>query len=323
MACNGRDRGGGVVACCVSYRLSVVAVVALLGLALALPAAASAAERVVSVSADATMKVPNDSASFGFSVVKERRKRSAALKVTSGKLRSVISAVQKVPGVGPGDVTTGRISVRKVHRGRRVYFRVSQGIGVTLHEASRAGELIGIALVSGASGISGPNYFVGDPAAAFSSALAKAFEVAKTKATVLATQSGSVLGPAVSIDEGEGVEFLQPNSEKAAPTGAGCVTGSPNRHKRHAKASDSKRHAKRAHAKRHAQRAHSRRAHSRRAHAQRRHAERAHASRAHSRRLHPRAVARVSSARCTTSPAPTKPGRSTVTAHVHVIFELR
>ena len=293
-----------------SSRLSAAVVVALLGLALALPAAASAAERVVSVSADATVKVVNDSASFGFSVVKERRKRGAALKLTSGKLRAVIAAVQKVPGVGPGDVTTGQVSVRKVHRGHRVYWRVSQGIGVILHEAARAGELIGVALVSGASGVSGPNYFVSNPAGAFGQALAVAFETAKSKAGVLAAQAGSVLGPAVSIDEGEGAEFLQPNSDKAA-SGAGCVTGTPNRHKRHAKASDSKRHAKRAHA-------------------QRSHSERARARAAALRRVAVKQVSvndarasRASLPRCGSSPAPTKPGRSTVTAHVHVIFELR
>jgi uncharacterized protein len=276
-------------------RFHAAAVVAVLGLALLAPVAASAAERIVSVSADATVKVPNDSASFGFSVVKERRERGAALKTTSGKLRSVISAVQRIPGVGPGDVTTGRISVRKVHRGRRVYFRVSQGIGVTLHEADRAGELIGVALVSGASGVSGPNYFVSDPAGAFAQALGVAFETARTKATVLATQSGSLLGAAVSIDEGEGAEFMPQSDAKAAPT-SGCVTGTPNRKKRHPQAGDSKR----AQAKRVDARAHARRG---------------------AAKARPR-LARVSS-RCTTSPAPTKPGRSTVTAHVHVIFELR
>jgi uncharacterized protein YggE len=296
-----RDFGRQGVTRGVSSRLPVAVLVALLGLALALPAGAAAAERVVSVSADATVKVPNDSASFGFSVVKERRKRSAALKLTSGKLRSVIAAVQKVPGIGPGDVTTGQISVRKVHRGHRVYFRVSQGIGVTLHEAARAGEVVVVALGAGASGVSGPNYFVSNPAGAFGQALAVAFETAKSKATVLATQSGSALGPAVSIDEGEGAEFLQPNSSGKTTSSDSCVTGTPNRHKRHAKASQSKRHGKRAHAKR---------THSKHARAQRAHAK-----------AQPR-LARLS-ARCSTSPAPTKPGRSTVSAHVHVVFELR
>ena len=318
MACSGRDRSGGVVACGVSFRLPAAVLVALLGLALALPVAASAAERVVSVSADATVKVKNDSASFGFSVVRERRKRGGALRAASSKLRAVITAVQAVPGVGPGDVTTGRVSIRKAHRGHRVYWRVSQGIGVTLHDVSRSGELIGVALGKGASGVSGPNYFVTNTGAAFGSALAKAFEVAKNKANVLAFQSGSVLGPAVSIDEGEGAEFLTPNSDTVAAPKGSCVVGSPNRH---AKASQSKRsHAKRSHAKRrHANRAHARR-HVRHARASRTRLRRANAAA----RIQVRRAARTKLPRCGTSTAaPTKPGTSKVTAHVHVVFELR
>ncbi|MDX6625367.1 MAG: hypothetical protein QOE56_356 [Solirubrobacterales bacterium] len=296
------------------FRLPAAVLVALLGLTLALPAGASAAERVVSVSADATVKVRNDSASFGFSVVRERRKRGGALRAASSKLRAVIAAVQGVPGVGPGDVTTGRVSIRKAHRGHRVYWRVSQGIGVTLHEVDQAGELIGVALGSGASGVSGPNYFVSNTGAAFGSALAKAFEVAKNKATALATQAGSVLGPAVSIDEGEGAEFLAPNSDQVAAPKGSCVTGSPNRH---AKASQGKlSHSKRSHAN------HPKRTDAKRALAKRAHARRARDGRAHPKRAHPRPAPRVSG-RCTTSTAPTKPGASRVTAHVHVVFELR
>ena len=91
---------------------------ALLALALLVPASAQAAvERTVSVTAEATLKVPNDSASLGFSVSRERRSRGAALRAVAGGLRGVIAAVQAIPGVGPGDVTTGRISVRKSFRG--------------------------------------------------------------------------------------------------------------------------------------------------------------------------------------------------------------
>jgi uncharacterized protein YggE len=300
----------------VGSRLPAAILVALLGLALALPVAASAAQRVVSVSADATIKVPNDGASFGFSVVRERRKRGGALNAASSKLRAVIAAVQAVPGVGPGDVTTGRISIRKSHRGHRVYWRVSEGIGVTLHEVDRAGELIGVALGKGASGVSGPNYFVSNPAGAFGQALAQAFETAKAKAIALATQASSVLGPAVSIDEGEGAElvFGPANKEESA---SGCVVGSPNRQGRHAKESQQKRsHAKRDHPKRrHPRRAQTRRGRARAA-ALRRVAVK-HASVQDSR------ARRASLPRCGSSPPPTKPGRSTVTAHVHVVFELQ
>jgi len=166
---------------------------AMLALALLVPTAAGAAvERTVSVTADATLKVPNDTASLGFSVSKERRTRGAALRAVSGKLRAVVVAVQGISGVGEGDVTTGRISVRKTFRGERPIYRAGEGIGVTLHEPDKAGELVTAAIGAGATGVSGPNFFVGDTEAAFTSALTAAFDKARVRATALATRAGGI-----------------------------------------------------------------------------------------------------------------------------------
>jgi len=171
---------------------------------LLLPAGATAAERTVAVGARATIEVPNDSAGIGLSVGQERRSRAAALRATSAKLRATIVAVQRIPGVGPGDVETGRISVRRLTRGERPVYRATQGIGVTLHEPSRAGELVSAAFAAGATGVSGPRFFVGDAEAAYAKALAVAFDKAKAKAAALATQAGGTLGPAVTIEEDGG-----------------------------------------------------------------------------------------------------------------------
>ena len=84
-------------------------------LALLLPTTAAAAERTVSVHGTATQKVPNDTASLGFSVSKERETRKAALQAVAVHLRTVIAAVQATPGIGPGDISTG-ISVREQPR---------------------------------------------------------------------------------------------------------------------------------------------------------------------------------------------------------------
>lgn len=196
-------------------------------LALLAPTTASAAERSVSVTATATLKVPNDSASFGFSVAKERRSRGAALSAVASGLNRIIGAVQGIPGVGAGDITTGRISVRKSLRGNSTLYRAAEGIGVTLHQPEKAGDLASAAITAGATGISGPNFFVGDTEAAFSSALAAAFGKARAKATTLATAAGATLGPALEIDEGEGAEFVGTNNEKAAPVSGGCATSGP------------------------------------------------------------------------------------------------
>ena len=246
--------------------------IALLALALLVPASAEAAiERTVSVTANATLKVPNDSASLGFAVSRERRTRGAALRAVAAGLRGVIAAAQGAPGVGPGDIATGRISVRKSFRGEQVVYRASAGIGVTMHQPDKAGELVSAAIGAGATGVSGPNFFVGDTEAAFASALAAAFDKAKLRATALATRAGGTLGPALTIDEGEGPE-LTPQFEAAAPKSASdCVASSP-------------------------------------------------ASPGSA----PVALKRTGSGSgCATAPPPTKPGTSTVTATVHVVFALQ
>jgi uncharacterized protein len=250
-------------------RISILT--ALLALALLVPASADAAiERTVSVTAEATLKVPNDSASLGFSVSRERRTRGGALRAVAAGLRGVIAAAQGTAGVGPGDVTTGRISVRKSFRGKRPAYRAAEGIGVTLHQPDNAGELVSAAIAAGATGVSGPNFFVGDTEAAFANALAAAFDKAKLRAAALATRAGGTLGPALTIDEGEGPE-LTPQFEAAPKSASDCVTSSP--------ASPGSGSG-------------------------------------------PVAAKRVK-ARCTTAPPPVKPGTSTVTATVHVVFALQ
>jgi uncharacterized protein YggE len=232
-----------------------------LALALLAPAAtALGAERTVAVSASATIKVPNDTAGASFSVSKERRSRGAALRAASAKLRGVIAAVQGIPGVGAGDVKTGRISVRKTFRGKRRVYRASEGIGVTLHQPENAGDLVSAAIAAGATGLSGPTYFVGDADAAFGKALAAAFEKAKAKATTLAAAAGATLGMAITIDEGGGGEFVFGAPHKTESS-AGCGSSGP-------------------------------------------------------------VTTHASSSACTGSPPPVKPGTSTVTATVGVVFEL-
>jgi uncharacterized protein YggE len=179
---------------------------ALLALVLLAPAPTSAAERTVTVSGSATRKVPNDTASIGFGVSLERKTRGAALRATSAQLRKVIAAVQAIPGVGEGDVTTGRISVGKVFRDERPLYRASEGISVVLHDPAQAGNAVSAAIAAGATGTNGPSYFLGDPEAAYNAALTAAFDQAKARATALAAQAGAVLGPALSIAEGGGVE---------------------------------------------------------------------------------------------------------------------
>jgi uncharacterized protein len=183
---------------------------------------AAAQERTVSVRGTATQEVPNDTAALRFSVSKERGSRAAALRIVSARLTAVIAAVQEIPGVEAGDVTTGQVSVRKVARDKRVVFRASEGIAVILHQPDRAGEMVSAAIRAGATGSGGPRFFPGDPEAAYDNTLLSAFDRAKARASALAARAGATLGPAISIEEGSEVVPNQPEGAQAkgisAPT---------------------------------------------------------------------------------------------------------
>lgn len=199
---------------------------AMLAFAVLLPASASAAERTVTVKGSATQKVPNDAAKLGFSVSRERRSRGAALHVVVAKLRAVIAAVQATPGIGPGDVTTGQISVRKISRDEHVLYRASEGVGVVLHEPQRAGELVNAAVAAGATGTRGPTFFASNPEAAYNNTLLAAFDQARSKASTLATRAGATLGPAITIEETTEAIPAQPRS-KGGELEAGTAEPAP------------------------------------------------------------------------------------------------
>jgi uncharacterized protein len=190
---------------------------ALLACAL-LPAAASAAERTVSVTASATLTIPNDTATVGVGVKRDRKTRAEALQAISASLGKVLATARTVPGVGEGDVTTGRISVRPIKKGETTWYRAREGGVVTLHEPAEAGELVAKVLAAGATGVSGPTYSVGNREEAFGKALTAAVTKAHERAVILAAGTGATVGKAITIEEGEGQREILPVA--AAPEAA-------------------------------------------------------------------------------------------------------
>jgi uncharacterized protein YggE len=195
--------------------------------ALLAPATASAAERTVSVEATVERAVPNDAARVHFTVSKERPGRAAALRVVAVRLRAVIAAAQSTPGVGPGDVTSGSISVRRVKRGERPVYRASESVTVITHEPNAAGDLVAAGVAAGATSTRGPNFFVGNREAAYNAALVEAFAQAKTKAEMLAAAAGATLGPAITIAENGNVVSLSAPQAKDTPSGAEAAPSPP------------------------------------------------------------------------------------------------
>jgi uncharacterized protein YggE len=204
-------------------KLGAVAVLVLAALTVLPTAAGAATGRTVAVTASATVKVPNDTATIGVGVKRERKTRAAALQATAAGLRQVIAAAGGFAGVGEGDIRTGRIDVRPVQNGKVTVYRATEGAQVTLHEPSKAGELIAKLLGAGATGVNGPSFGVGNEEEAFAKALAAAFVKAKERATVLATQAGANLGQALTIEEGSGAEFIGPRFEAGTESESGSA----------------------------------------------------------------------------------------------------
>jgi uncharacterized protein len=185
--------------------------------ALAAPAAAAALDRTVAVQATVEREVPNDAAEVHFAVSKERHGRAAALRIVARRVRAVIAAAQASAGVGPGDVTTGSISVRRVERGERPVYRAGEGVTVVTHQPEAAGELVAAGVAAGATSTRGPSFFVGDREAAYDAALVEALRRAKAKAEMLAAAAGATLGPALTITEGgDVVSTAAPRDLKSA-----------------------------------------------------------------------------------------------------------
>src|SRR6186997_773652 len=158
--------------------------------ALLLPAGANAVDRTVSVRATVEREVPNDAAEVRFAVSKERAGRAAALRIVALRVRAVLAAAEAAPGVGPGDVTTGSISVRRVERGKRPVFKASEGVTVITHQPEAAGELVSAGVAAGATSTRGPRFFASDREAAYEAALVEALLQAKQKAGMLASAAG-------------------------------------------------------------------------------------------------------------------------------------
>jgi uncharacterized protein YggE len=193
-------------------------------LLLMLPAAAGAQDRTIAVVGNATQEVPNDAARIGLGVTSERRTRKAALRATAAGLTKVIAAVQAVPGVGPGAITTGEISVRDITRHERRAFRAGEGISVVLEQPQRAGELISAAVGAGATGVRGPTFYPSDPEAAYRNTLVEAFEIAQQNAAALAARAGATLGPAITIEETSAVAPPAPAATAPRKRGGAEVT---------------------------------------------------------------------------------------------------
>jgi hypothetical protein len=187
--------------------MTFAAVLALLAIPLAAPAALAAEENRITVAGAGSVELEADIAYIYFGVSGRDATASAALDALSLKTDSVIAALRAY-GVPGQDITTQNLDLRRTYRreGRRSIFtgyRASMTIKVETNETEEVGQIIDAGVDGGANAVRNVAFDVEDKRAAVNAALVEAMNNAEAKARTLAEAAGRTLGPALIIREGD------------------------------------------------------------------------------------------------------------------------
>jgi uncharacterized protein len=189
--------------------LAAVAVAALiLAAAVAWPdpatSAADDAEEGITVTATGSADAVPNRAQLTFGVTTNGTTSTAALAANSAKMRALVTAL-KGAGVPEAKIRTESVSVspRISPSGERADGFTAENSASVEVAADRAGEIVDLAVGSGATNVSGPSFDRSDRDAHYNKALANAVEKARTKAEVLANAASVALGDVTRVVEGE------------------------------------------------------------------------------------------------------------------------
>jgi hypothetical protein len=149
-----------------------------------------------------TTSVP-DEASFSIGVQTQGSTAREALAANSEQMRRVIDAV-KSAGVAESDIKTQDVSVSASYadEGRIDGYSARNSALVTIHDLSKAGEILDAASNAGANEVYGPMLSRSDEDALLATALREAVSNARKKAEALADAAGVRLGQVTAITEG-------------------------------------------------------------------------------------------------------------------------
>lgn len=191
-------------------RLSLAALAAaalILAAAVAWPDAATSAadeaEEGITVTATGSAEAVPNRARFTFGVTTNGNTSEAALAANSTKMRALVAAL-KGAGVPEGKIQTESVSVspRISPSGERVDGFTAENSASVEVASDRAGEIVDLAVGSGATNVSGPSFERSDRDAQYNKALANAVEQARTKAETLSDAANVALGDVTRVVEG-------------------------------------------------------------------------------------------------------------------------
>ena len=163
----------------------------------------STTPNTITVNGTSSVRVPTDRVVFSVGVESQARDAREAFAMNTSKVEAVVAALRG-KGVQAKEIQTSNLDISsRDERGEKLDgYRVSSIVTVTREDPNGVADLLQTAVSAGANQAGGLRFSVGDPAKLRSRGLELAFEDARAKASVLASQAKRSLGPVVSVSEG-------------------------------------------------------------------------------------------------------------------------
>lgn len=161
--------------------------------------------RTVEVCGVGEVQVKNDIVSIELSVITRNSDIMRASSENAQKMTSVQNALLE-NGISKNNISTSGYSVyqeKNYQNGRTILglYNVTNKIKVVLNDVSKVGEIIDLAIKSGANELDSVNYSVSNTNSALKQARILAVKQAEEKANTIATSSGNILGQVLKISE--------------------------------------------------------------------------------------------------------------------------
>jgi uncharacterized protein YggE len=190
--------------------------------------AAQAADRLVTVTGDATVAVAPDTAVIRIGVTSQGKTAREASDANTKKMTAVLAAI-KDSGIAERDIQTSRLSLQpqydpsKAGPARLLGFQVTNQVTVKIRDIDKLPSTLDQAIGAGANEMSGIEFIVSEQSKLLDQARDEAIADAHRKAALYAQAAGGKLGHVVAITE----EGSTPPPRPMAALRAGAVPVAP------------------------------------------------------------------------------------------------
>ena len=185
--------------------MSILRVLTVLAAAAIATVPVHAAEKLVTVTGEATIAVAPDTATMRIGVSSQEKTAREASETNAKQMTSVLAAI-KSAGIADRDVQTSRLSLQPQYDPNKgtphlTGFQATNQVTVRIRDIDRLPTVLDRAIAAGANEMSGIEFTVSEQSKLLDQARADAIADARRKAELYATAAGAKLGHVVSIAE--------------------------------------------------------------------------------------------------------------------------